>query len=85
MIEEVKIEDYPKWRDENPNANEVWVDHGNFGKTHRTFNYKSPNDVTLCERLGMYDGFGRFHFIDEEGTRHICYKPDFTFFKKYKL
>ena len=32
MIEEVKIEDYPKWRDENPNANEVWVNHGFFGK-----------------------------------------------------
>ena len=70
----VRIEDYPKWRENNPDAKEVWVDHGVYGKVNRTFNYKKPEDIMGGESIGAYDGFGRFHFIDNEGTRHICYK-----------
>lgn len=69
----IHIEDYPKWKKENPEAKTVMVDHGKYGKVQLIFNYKNSEDITLIDRMGAYDCFGRFHFIDHEGTMHICY------------
>lgn len=71
----VKIEDFEKWRQENPNAKHITVDHGPFGYVELTFNYISPmvyNVKAGAFKLGQYDAFGNFHFIDSEGTYHKC-------------
>lgn len=78
MAEIVKIEDLEKWHQEHPDAKHIIVDHGQFGYAELTFNYISPteyNSEAGVLKYGQYDGFGNFHFIDNEGTYHKCLKP----------
>ena len=78
MNEVVKIEDLEKWRQEHPDAKHILVDHGVFGYAELIFNYMSPLEYDTKAglfKMGQYDCWGNFHFIDTEGTYHICYKP----------
>ena len=71
-METVHINDLPEWRKNNPDAKTVMVDHSPFGKAIYTFNHTDPQNVPLHMKIGAYDGFGNFHFIDDERTYHKC-------------
>ena len=66
-----------EWRAEHPNVKEVKVDHEEFGFATLIFNYSKPGaeNIPAWARHGQYDCWGDLHFIDEEGTLHICHKP----------
>jgi hypothetical protein len=68
----IDIKDLPEWRNNNPNAKFARVRYST-GIADLIFNVKDPKDVTISDSIGAYDGFGKFHFIDKEGTKHICY------------
>lgn len=71
-METVHINDLPEWRKNNPDVKTVMVDHSPFGKAIYTFNHTDPQNIPLHMKIGAYDGFGNFHFIDDEGTYHMC-------------
>lgn len=74
----VKIEELENWRQEHPDIKHVIVDHGPYGYAELTFNYISPLEYEVKAnvlKLGQYDAYGNFHFIDSEGTYHKCFKP----------
>lgn len=71
-METVYIDNLPEWRKNNPDVKTVMVDHGPYGKVIYKFNYTDPQNIPLHMKIGAYDGFGNFHFIDEEGTYHKC-------------
>lgn len=70
-METVHIDNLSEWRKNNPDAKSVMVDHGKYGKVILRFNYVDPKEPSVLKR-GAYDGFGNFHFTDEEGTYHLC-------------
>lgn len=77
-MEVVKIENLENWRKEHPDAKHVMVDHGPYGYAELIFNYIKPSEYEEKAgvfKFGQYDGWGNFHFIDDEGTYHKCYKP----------
>ena len=83
----VKIADLEKWHQEHPDAKRVRVDHGEFGYAVLIFNYINPSEYEEKAgvfKFGQYDGWGNFHFIDSDGTYHICYPPK-KYRKEYKL
>lgn len=71
-MELVHINDLSEWRKNNPDVKTVMVDHSPFGKAIYTFNYTDPQNIPPVMKIGAYDGFGNFHFIDDEGTYHKC-------------
>lgn len=71
-METIHINDLPEWRKNNPDVKTVMVDHGPYGKVIYTFNHTDPQNIPPLMKIGAYDGFGNFHFIDEEGTYHKC-------------
>lgn len=71
-MEVVHISGLLEWRKKHPDIKTVMVDHAPFSKAIYTFDYVNPLDIPWWGKVGMYDGFGNFHFIDEEGTYHKC-------------
>ena len=76
-METVHITKLEEWRKNHPNEKQVKVDHGDFGFAILTFKYVEPGEENIPQwaKLGAYDCFGNFHFIDSEGTYHKCLKP----------
>lgn len=74
MYDLIDFENLDEWRKQNPDIKHVMVRHRGYGLVKYTFNYKNPEDITITDSLGMYDAWGNLHFVDSEGTRHICYK-----------
>jgi hypothetical protein len=81
-METIHINDLPEWRKNNPDVKTVKVDHGPYGKVIYTFNHSDPQNIPPLMKIGAYDGFGNFHFIDDEGTYHKCL-TNRTHFGKY--
>lgn len=71
-METVYIDNFSVWRKNNPDVKMAMVDHGPYGKVIYKFNHTNPQNIPLHMKIGAYDGFGNFHFIDEEGTYHKC-------------
>lgn len=74
-MDTVKWYELEKWHQEHPDVKTVMVDHEEFGYAQLVFNYSNPSDNLNVFKYGQYDSFGNFHFIDDKGTYHICYKP----------
>jgi hypothetical protein len=82
IMDVINIEDLPNWRLKNPQVKSVLVKYST-GVSKLIFNYQDPKEVSVL-RLGQYDCDGNLHFIDEEGTLHVCY-ADKRSFSKLKL
>jgi hypothetical protein len=76
-METIHITKLKELRKNHPDEKQVKVDHGGFGFAILTFNCAKPGEENIPQwaKLGAYDGFGNFHFMDSEGTYHLCLKP----------
>lgn len=75
-VPRIKIEDKERFMSEHPDIKYFETIHPDGDITIWSKVYDAdevPNDI--CSRMGMYDSEGKFHFVDENGWKHICYNP----------
>lgn len=74
-IPTIKLEELEAWKKQQPSlkGKSVIVDHGPYGKARLDFYHKPPQELTLSDSIGTYNGRGDLIFYDEEGTKHTCF------------
>lgn len=75
-IPRIKIEDKEKFMSEHPGIGYFETTHPDGGITIWSKVYDADNmPCDVCSQMGMYDSEGKYHFIDQNGWKHICYNP----------